>query len=58
MQEAGYKVTMASPDGGQIVLDDISLEESAVTPDVKKFLEDGMAAAQLPPCLLGGALSG
>ena len=58
MQEAGYKVTVASPDGGQIVLDDISLQESAVTPEVKKFIEDGTAAALLPHCLLGRALSG
>ena len=39
-QEAGYKVTIASPKG-EITLDKVSLEGDAVTAETKKWLEDG-----------------
>lgn len=40
-QEAGYKVTIASPRGGEIPIDQSSLQGDFKTPDTKKWLEDG-----------------
>ena len=42
MQEAGYKVTIASPAGGKIPIDENSLQGDFKTPITAKWLDDGM----------------
>ena len=43
LQNAGYKVTIASPNGGKITIDKVSLQGEAITPDTRKWLDDGKA---------------
>ena len=43
LQNAGYKVTIASPNGGKITIDKVSLQGEAITPDTRKWLDDGEA---------------
>jgi len=48
IQDAGYKVTVASPKG-EITLDKVSLEGDAKTAETKKWLEDGQSCTFLLP---------
>ena len=41
LQEAGYKVTIASPSGGKIPIDNNSLQGDFKTPITAKWLDDG-----------------
>lgn len=45
--DAGYTITLASPLGGQVPIDPMSLEEDALTDDTKRFSEDSHAASAL-----------
>lgn len=38
---SGYDVTIASPGGGAVPVDPVSLEGDALTDDARKFQEDG-----------------
>jgi hypothetical protein len=41
-KEAGYDITVTSIQGGEIPVDEASLNAPFVTPDVEKFLLDGV----------------
>ena len=43
-RDAGFKVTIASIEGGEIPVDETSLKGDALTPVTKKFQDDGVRA--------------
>ena len=45
--DEGYTITLASPMGGEVPVDPMSLEEDALTDDTKRFSEDELARSAL-----------
>ncbi|WP_018983804.1 type 1 glutamine amidotransferase domain-containing protein [Salinimonas chungwhensis] len=45
--DAGYTITLASPMGGEVPIDPMSLEKDALTDDTERFSEDKNAASAL-----------
>ncbi|GGW90064.1 type 1 glutamine amidotransferase domain-containing protein [Alteromonas halophila] len=45
--DAGYTITLASPMGGEVPVDPMSLEEDALTDDTKRFSDDELARSAL-----------
>lgn len=41
LKEAGYDITIASPNGGAIPVDPVSLQGDAKTPEAERMLNDG-----------------
>lgn len=41
LKDAGYDITIASPAGGAVPIDDASLQGDFKTPECDRFLDDG-----------------